>query len=158
MLASAAPPEPTAVRPYTGLVTRAVALVIDALIIQTVAVVCGAVVGLLLNVFNAPDSVDTIVKAVGGACNLLWAGSYFVFFWSTTAQTPGARLMRFVVHSESGPQRLGVGRSIVRFIGLILATIPLFAGFWPVLFTKRRRGLPDWMAGSVVTDTDDALL
>lgn len=150
---------PAVVRPYTGLVTRAIALVIDALIIQTVAVVCGAVVGLLLNVFNAPDSIDTIVKAIGGALNLLWAASYFVFFWSTTAQTAGARLMRFVVQpQQSAAQRLGVGRSIVRFIGLILATIPLFAGFWPVLFTKRRRGLHDWMAGTVVVDTEDALL
>jgi uncharacterized RDD family membrane protein YckC len=28
--------------------------------------------------------------------------------------------------------------------------VPLFAGFVPVLFTERRRGLADFMAGTVV--------
>jgi hypothetical protein len=32
----------------------------------------------------------------------------------------------------------------------VLAIVPLFAGFVPVLFTEQRRGLPDVMAGTVV--------
>ncbi len=70
---------------------------IDALIIQVVALVTGAVVGLLVSVLHVPDTVDTIIKAVGGAVYLVWAGSYFVFFWSTTGQTTGALVMRFRV-------------------------------------------------------------
>jgi uncharacterized RDD family membrane protein YckC len=35
-------------------------------------------------------------------------------------------------------------------IGLGLAIIPFFAGFIPVLFDHRRRGLPDYLAGTVV--------
>jgi hypothetical protein len=62
------------------------------------------------------------------------------------------------VLSDRTGEPISVPRAIVRFVGLILATIPFFAGFWPVLFTRRRRGLPDWMAGTVVTDTADALL
>jgi uncharacterized RDD family membrane protein YckC len=38
----------------------------------------------------------------------------------------------------------------VRLFGLVLAIVPLFAGFVPVLFTKRRRGLQDFLAGTVV--------
>ena len=41
-------------------------------------------------------------------------------------------------------------RSLVRLIGLVLAIVPFFAGFIPVLFTERRRGLPDLLAGTVV--------
>ena len=44
----------------------------------------------------------------------------------------------------------GVGRSIVRLIGLVLAIIPMFLGFLPVLFDRRRRGLPDYLAGTTV--------
>jgi uncharacterized RDD family membrane protein YckC len=146
------------VLPYTGLVTRAIALVVDALIIQIVALVTGAVVGLLVSVLHVPDTVDTIIKAAGGALYLVWAASYFVFFWSTTGQTTGAFVMRFRVLSDRTGEPLSIPRAIVRFVGLILATIPFFAGFWPVLFTRRRRGLPDWMAGTVVIDTADALL
>jgi uncharacterized RDD family membrane protein YckC len=38
----------------------------------------------------------------------------------------------------------------VRLIGLGLAIIPLFAGFLPVLVDDRRRGLHDFLAGTVV--------
>ena len=44
----------------------------------------------------------------------------------------------------------GVGRSLVRLIGLVLAIIPLFAGFLPVLFDDRRRALQDFLAGTAV--------
>ena len=47
-----------------------------------------------------------------------------------------------------------IGRSLVRMVGLVLAIVPLFAGFIPVLFTARRRGLPDFLAGTVVVYDD----
>jgi len=44
----------------------------------------------------------------------------------------------------------GLGRAIVRTVGLALAIIPLFAGFLPALFDERRRALPDYLAGTTV--------
>ena len=41
-------------------------------------------------------------------------------------------------------------RSLVRLVGLLLSIVPLGAGFIPVLFTERRRGLADFLAGTVV--------
>jgi uncharacterized RDD family membrane protein YckC len=38
----------------------------------------------------------------------------------------------------------------VRLVGLVLAVIPLFAGFLPILFDRRRRGIADMLAGTVV--------
>jgi uncharacterized RDD family membrane protein YckC len=74
--------------------------------------------------------------------------AYFVGFWTTAGQTPGMRMMRLrVVHGDGPP---GVARSLVRFIGLLLAIIPLFAGFLPVLVDDRRRALQDFLAGTVV--------
>jgi uncharacterized RDD family membrane protein YckC len=43
-----------------------------------------------------------------------------------------------------------VWRSLIRLVGLVLAIIPCFAGFVPVVFDSRRRGLQDFMAGTVV--------
>jgi hypothetical protein len=43
-----------------------------------------------------------------------------------------------------------LARAILRYVGLVLATIPLFAGFVPVLFDDRRRAVQDWLARSVV--------
>jgi uncharacterized RDD family membrane protein YckC len=38
----------------------------------------------------------------------------------------------------------------VRLAALVLAALPLFAGFVPILFDERRRGLQDMLAGTVV--------
>ena len=86
---------------------------------------------------------------------MLVVGTYFVLFWSAAGQTPGMRLLRLRVRGPGGvPPSLG--RSLVRLVGLILAIVPLFAGFIPVLFTERRRGLPDLLAGTVVIHDEAA--
>jgi uncharacterized RDD family membrane protein YckC len=43
-------------------------------------------------------------------------------------------------------------RAVFRFACLILAAIPLLAGFLPILFDDRRRGLHDMLAGTVVVE------
>ena len=50
-----------------------------------------------------------------------------------------------------------VGRALVRLVGLVLAIVPLFAGFLPVLFDRRRRGLQDYLARTVVLYADRSL-
>ncbi len=82
---------------YTGLVTRAIGFGIDALIIDLAAIVVVAIVSLALNLFEVPSKVETLLAAIGAVVFVLWAGAYFVTFWSTTGQTPGARMMRFRV-------------------------------------------------------------
>ena len=55
--------------------------------------------------------------------------------------------------------RIRVPAALSRFVGLLLCLIPLGAGFIPVLFDDRRRGLHDRLAGSVVRWPDaDRLL
>lgn len=139
---------------YTGLVTRAIALAIDAALINLVAFVVGAVIALCLSALPVSGDTEKVVAAISGAVYLIWWGAYFVSFWSTTGQTPGAHLMRFRVHDAASDRILGLRRSSVRLVGLVLATIPLCAGFIPVLFDAKRRALQDFMARTVVTDTD----
>ena len=43
----------------------------------------------------------------------------------------------------------------VRLIGMVLAAIPLLAGYFMVLFDDRRRGLHDRLARTVVIDAPD---
>jgi uncharacterized RDD family membrane protein YckC len=84
---------------------------------------------------------------------IILAGSYFVLFWSAAGQTPGMRLLHLRVRGAQGAP-LSLGRALLRLVGLLLAIVPLFAGFLPVLFTARRRGLPDYVAGTVVVYDD----
>ena len=138
-------------RPYVGLVTRAIAFALDALLINIVAVVTAAVVLLAFSIVTIPEDLRKVAVAIGGALYLLWIVGYFVTFWATTGQTPGDRALRIRVRPVRG-ERLLPRRALLRFIGLTLAAIPLFAGFWIILFDDERRGLHDRLARTLVVD------
>jgi uncharacterized RDD family membrane protein YckC len=146
-----------AVRPrvYVGLVTRAIAFAIDAAIVNAVAIVTAAIVALTLTIVSKPDELRAVLIAIGGVAWLLWTVGYFATFWSTTGQTPGNRILRIRVSAANGGA-LPLRRALVRFVGLTLAAIPLFAGFALILFDDRRRGLHDMLARSVVTEVERA--
>jgi uncharacterized RDD family membrane protein YckC len=143
--------QPTDLR-YEGLVTRAIAFALDAAVINLVAIVVAAGVALALSVLSVSNSLDAVLIAVGGALFLVWSVTYFVTFWSTTGQTPGSRLMRIMVRADDDGGIIKPRRAAVRFAGMVLAAIPLLAGFLPILFDERRRGLHDMLARTVVVE------
>jgi uncharacterized RDD family membrane protein YckC len=144
---------PRAERPiYGGIATRAIALATDAAL---TIVVFMSIVGIAALVASLVGGLRPawLVGALLGSGWLLVVATYFVLFWSAAGQTPGMRLLRVRVLGPEG-KPLSIGRSLVRLVGLVLAIVPLFAGFVPVLFTKRRRGLPDLLARTVVVYDD----
>ena len=145
--------EPAAELQYEGLVTRGIAFAIDAAVINLVAIVVAGGVALALSVLSVPqDSLDAVLLAAGGALFLGWSVGYFVTFWSTTGQTPGSRLMRISVRGADDGSVIRPRRAAIRFAGLFLAALPLLAGFLPILFDDRRRGVHDMLAGTVVVE------
>jgi len=118
--------------PYAGLVTRTVALVVDAAVLTVGFAVASGVVGLILSLFTAVEVTSPgAVVGVAGGWTVVVVG-YFVLFWTLAGETPGMRLMR------------------MRVVGAVLAAIPLFAGYLLVLVDNRRRGLHDMIARTVV--------
>jgi uncharacterized RDD family membrane protein YckC len=150
MVAEAAPqPVVTAPAvPYAGVASRAVALAIDVAIAQVIVLTGGAILALVGSLVSEVR-LDTLGRILAAGAWFAVVGSYFVLFWSTAGQTPGMRLMALRVLAPDGGHP-GVGRSVVRLVGLGLAIVPLFAGFLPVLVDARRRGLHDLLAGTVV--------
>jgi len=150
MAAAAAPGHIMSARqmPYAGIATRAVALAIDVAIAQVILLFGGAVLALVASLVGGVQF-DTLAKILAAVAWVAVVGFYFVLFWSTAGQTPGMRLMALRVMTAAGVHP-GVTRSIVRLVGVGLAIVPLFAGFLPVLFDERRRGLHDLLAGTVV--------
>ncbi len=147
------PAERVQTRRYSGLVTRAIAFVLDAALISLVAILVEIGTALILALLHIPQDLRGVIAVIGGIAYLLWSLAYFVAFWSTTGQTPGDRLLQIRVQIADGAT-LGPKRAAVRFGGLILAALPLFAGFVPILFDSRRRGLHDRLAGTVVIDAE----
>jgi uncharacterized RDD family membrane protein YckC len=138
-----------AARPgFGGFVSRGVALVVDGLLAQVAFLVLAASVGIVLGLASGvrPGWVDGILAGGGW---LLVVAAYFVAFWAGPGQTPGMRLMGVRVLAPSGDTPSFI-RSLVRVVGLVLAIIPLGAGFLPALVDSRRRALPDYLAGTTV--------
>ena len=134
---------------YAGLATRAVGLAVDMAIAQVIVFAGGAVIALVFSLVGGMNIDTTFEKFLAAAAWGLVVGFYFVLFWSTTGQTPGMRLMALRVLDEAGGHP-GVWRSTVRLIFLGLCIIPLCAGFIPVLFDDRRRGVHDMIARTTV--------
>lgn len=138
--------------PYAGVATRAVALAADLMLAHAIILVGGGLLGLVATLVGELRPQWLVATLVGCAWGLTVTG-YFVLFWSVTGQTPGMRAMRLRVVTADGTPP-SVWRALLRLIGLLLAIVPLFAGFLPVLFDSKRRALPDYLARTVVLYTD----
>ena len=98
---------------------------------------------------HIPGEVKTILLVIGGVAYVLWSGGYFIAFWATDGRTLGNRVMFIRVVPANGG-KLGYWRAARRFVGLILAVLPLFLGLVGILLSERRRGFQDRLANTVV--------
>jgi uncharacterized RDD family membrane protein YckC len=137
--------EPPAV---AGIATRALALSADAVVATGLYM---SVVGIAALVASLVGGVHPawLAGALLGAGWIVLASSYFVLLWSTAGHTLGMRLLRLRVQARAGGNP-GVGRSLVRLVGLVMSIAVAFLGFVPVLFDEQRRGLADYLAGTRV--------
>jgi len=140
---------------FVGVVTRTVSWVLDAVAINVVAIGTGLGAELVLSIFPVSPNFASVLKPVAGIVYVIWCGLYFVLFWSWTGQTLGARMMQIRLVTENG-RRVKPARAVVRWVGMNLAMLPLFAGFAPILF--ERRGFPDWLARTVVINAPELSL
>jgi uncharacterized RDD family membrane protein YckC len=140
---------PSATGGFGGVATRGLALAIDVLLAHAAFLVIAGSVALIASLAGDLRS-GWIAGSIASVGWLIVVLAYFVLFWSGTGQTPGMRLMRLRVLADRSGAPPSVGRSIVRFVGLILAIAPMLLGFVPALFDRRRRALQDYLAGTTV--------
>ena len=139
---------------YAGFATRGVALTVDAALAAMIFLTGSAVVGLVGSLIWHPHWPASLVAVLLALAGLLVNVLYFAGFWSTAGQTPGMRVMHLRVVDPSGSPP-GLGRSLVRLVGLALAILLLFTGFLPALVDDRRRALQDFLARTLVLETKD---
>src|SRR2546421_271144 len=131
---------------YAGIVSRSVAFAVDLFLIVAIFTVLsgfGALITSLVGTLRPTWLVDVLLGA-GGA---IVAAGYLILFWSGAGRTPGMSLLRVRVRGPDGGPPAGAP-AVVRTFGTWLAIVPLFAGYLPVPFDRRRRGLPDYLAGT----------
>ena len=137
---------------YAGIATRALALATDAAVVTVLFMAATGIASLVASLVGGLRPA-WLVGALIASGWVLIAGTYFVLFWSAAGQTPGMRLLRLRVRGPSGesPSDRPVDRASGRARSGDRAPVRRLP---PVLFTERRRGLPDFLAGTVVLYED----
>lgn len=135
--------------PYAGFVSRAVAFVVDAVVIATLGTV-----GTLLASATMEALFPTRHGVEVGSVDLalvVWATAlvYRVFFWAAVGSTPAMWLVGLRV-SRPGGERLGVARAVVRFLAYGVSALALGLGYLWVVVDSRHQAWHDKVAGTVV--------
>jgi uncharacterized RDD family membrane protein YckC len=128
-----------------GLVTRAVAFLLDAAVLNAIFLGGAAAITAL---FGA-DGVSGTGFAFGVLAWLVCGSAYLLTFWSLAGQTPGMRALSIRIEA-GGDRRLGLRRSRRRLLGLALGALGLGLGLIGVITRDDRRGWHDRRAGTDV--------
>lgn len=126
-----------------------VALIFDLLIVNATVAVIAGIVGLILSGFSEHLNNDVGTFLAGASFWLVVVVLYFVTFWTSVGQTPGMRLMGITVVSVRG-ERITIRQAVRRLVGMALCAATFGLGYLPVLFNKRRQGLHDKIARTLV--------
>jgi uncharacterized RDD family membrane protein YckC len=121
-----------------GFLTRALALIIDAVIV-------GVISGILNSILFGGDLVR------GNGLSTLLGLAYYLYFWSSYGhgQTLGNRALNIRVVKTNGSE-LTLMDAFIRYVGLILSFICLFIGVIWVAFDANKQGWHDKIAGTYV--------
>ena len=124
--------------PKAGFWMRVLAYIIDGLIIALPSIALGSVV------LHAG-------KPGQAGINFLIELTYFVYFWSSygKGQTIGMQLLHMKVVKTDG-SLLSVTGALLRFVGLIISSIPFCLGLIWVGIDAKKQGWHDKIAGSYV--------
>ncbi|HVW48361.1 MAG TPA: RDD family protein [Solirubrobacterales bacterium] len=130
-----------------GIVTRGLAFLIDAVIVNLSFTVLAGAATLIVTFFGGSgEGVPRGAIAVGSFFWLVVVGAYLAGFWGLEGQTPGMRFLGI----RLSERRLPFGRAVRRLIGLGLSIVTFGIGFLGIVFGESRRGWADRMAGTEV--------
>ena len=118
---------------YAGFWIRFVAWLIDAIILTIPNIIIGLVV-------ESPGSI-LLQFAIGIV--------YTIGFWTAEGATPGKMAMGLRITTVQG-EPVDFGKAVLRYIGYFVSGITLGIGYLMIAFTREKRGLHDYIAGTMV--------
>ena len=133
---------------YVGFWARVGACLIDTVLAMLI------IVPLSLAVYGTSYFSFSNTDLVSGPADVLisWVlpAVAVVLFWIYRQATPGKMAISARVVDAKTGGTLGVGQSIVRYLGYFVSTIPLGLGLLWVAFDPKKQGWHDKIAGTVV--------
>lgn len=146
--------------PHAGLASRAIAFVVDLVVMSVVVLLAIALLqstlgfftlyGLLGQRVTQSDPFRALLIGVVSLIGAAIAIGYPVGFWVLLGQTPGKFLLGLRIERVNG-QPLTIRHALLRYVGYWLSAIPLGLGFLWVLVDDKRQAWHDKLAGTYVT-------
>ena len=121
---------------YAGFWIRFLASLIDGVILF--------IVGLVLAVAAGGTTGAVLQFAVGIV--------YTIGFWIAQGATPEKMALGIQITTVDG-EPIGLGTAILRYIGYFVSALILLIGYLMIAFTPEKRGLHDYIAGTIVIKT-----
>ena len=140
--------DPTAYTEPAGFISRAAALILDAVIVTGAAAAAGYLITTTLQALRPGilgHFLPVLPSGLGGVVFLL----YFLFGWAALGRTVGMGLMGLKVLTLDG-RRVSFWRAVLRYFGYLISTVFIFLGFLWVMIDDRRLGWLDHIARTKV--------
>ena len=122
-----------------GFVDRLIAVIIDTLILLIPNIIFFAAIG----------------GVAGNVLSFILGAAYAIYFWSSTGQTPGKKVMKLQVVKADGGAILSPGEAVVRYIGTVISAIPIGLGYFWVIWDPKHEAWHDKIAGTKVIKVDE---
>jgi uncharacterized RDD family membrane protein YckC len=130
-----------------GIVSRGLAFLIDAVIVNLTFTVLAGAATLIVTFFGGSgEGVPRGAIVTGSFVWLVVVATYLAGFWCLEGQTIGMRFLGIRLNERRLPFR----RAVRRLIGLGLSVVTFGIGFLGIVFGEGRRGWADRMAGTEV--------
>ena len=105
--------------------------------------------GLVLGLFGLLVGLATEDVSQANMLQIVFGAIYMVGFWVADGATPGKKVFGLRVQMVNGDP-IGIGAGVLRYIGYYISGLIFGIGFLMVAFTPEKRGLHDYIAGTVV--------
>lgn len=131
---------------YAGFWTRVAAAIIDTIVVIAIASMGGVIIG---NIFGNSESGGApvpIVILIGLSMNWL----YYAIMESSSKQATLGKMACGIIVTDGEGKRISFGRATGRQFAKIISMLIFFIGYLMIAFTKRKEGLHDMMADTIV--------
>jgi uncharacterized RDD family membrane protein YckC len=129
---------------YGGFWIRVIAYIIDIIIL-------GVIGGIIDAIFRVnPSDPNSGSYGIATFINLVIDIAYFAGLWTYMGATLGQRVFKLRVVDANTGQPIGVGKALLRWVGLFVSFLVCFVGVIWVAFDGRKQGWMDKLAGTLV--------
>jgi uncharacterized RDD family membrane protein YckC len=148
---------------YAGFWRRLTAYFVDSIVLSILYIIVILALGFAINIFRefvlgqAPTQefeTSGLVSWLAGIAMFLVPAIIIIMFWKKYGATPGKMLLGCKIVDATTFQKLSYKQCIIRLIGYYLSAIILFIGYITIIFSKRKQGLHDKLANTIVIKRD----